>query len=181
MRLALCTIVCLIGATPAALAWATRPGTDTRVAQAKLEAKQEARAAAAKRPATKAELDELRAEVARLSEQVAELVAHLDELRRKLEGAKSEGQAEGGDTAAEAPGENIQDAIREKRLTIGMTLAQANEALGVKGKIDAEDEEGKTYLWRTPTTRAGSGRASGGKPWWSARVVDGRIVSCERL
>lgn len=95
--------------------------------------------AADAKPKRKSPIDEVRAEVEALRAQVAELRAMVDDLQKQLDEAREPG-AKGAirpdpDAAAKARiREAVRAGVRDGRVVVGMTTAQARAALA-KGKI----------------------------------------------
>jgi hypothetical protein len=112
-------------------------------AQADKPTPEEARAAReAQKPATKGEVEGLRA-------QIAQLRAELRALRELVEKSATAGVA----ARPEVEPDDVAQAMRERRLAVGMTIDQANKALAVgarpkSGKLIGEEAGGfEDYEW----------------------------------
>jgi hypothetical protein len=135
----------------------------------------------AQKPATKAEVEKLREEVAELR---AEIKALRDLIVKLGEGA-DDVEAAGARVADPAA---IAKAIKEERLAVGMTLDEANRALKVKPKLLGEQGDVKEYEWQI-WWRLGPGADAQGAPvandkflhhTFRANVIDGCIDSYDR-
>lgn len=81
-------------------------------------------------------------ELASLRQEVARLKADNAALRKKL------AERDGNEAAPAPDGAAIAAALRGGRVTIGMTVKQANAALKTEGKLVGEDDAGQTYEWK---------------------------------
>lgn len=125
----------------------------------RLQEKADQREADANAPATKAEVERLRKQVAVLMDEVAALQKMVHEMQKApaAEGGGVTGAGLRGDAAAE-----IKKAIRENRLTLGMTLADANKAMDRAGTLVREDAIEQVYEWNLMSARV-SATFQGGK------------------
>jgi hypothetical protein len=117
-------------------------------------------------------------EITRLRAQVARLVQELDALRAERDELVSALAAK---SSTSKPAQNILNAIVEGRLEVGMTLAQANEAMGSDGRMVHKNEQGvETYEWRRATINAGGfgrGEQRGQDRIIAAHFAGGRLRS----
>jgi uncharacterized protein YlxW (UPF0749 family) len=126
------------------------------------------------------ENSKLRAENARLKNQVAELVEQVDQLTAELDGLRALVNSPPPTTSPiETP---IQAAIREHKLVIGMTLAQAKKAAG-HGVLVAEQDGGvRIYRFAKShyTTNADGAIVETGRTEIHARFENDRLVAYGR-
>lgn len=120
---------------------------DPEDARAKAEARE------AMKPATKAEVEALRAQVAQLRAELHELKTLIQEAKKSpgpgLRGPAVDANGNDLPTAAQ-----VQQAIKEHYLLVGMTVAEVNAALGLSkngGKLVSEEAGGvEIYEWELP-------------------------------
>lgn len=115
--------------------------------------------------------DALAAQVRDLQAKLDAVTAELDKLRRAV----------ADDPALQAKisqAEKIKEAVASNRLAAGMTLDEANEAMGKQGQAVGSTEFGDEYEWRL--YHGVANHANGPSSIWRAWLEDGRLVRFEK-
>jgi len=129
------------------------------------------------------ELDDLHDEIRRLQAQIGKLQASLAEEKKKEASAAAKEAAR---VAQEAKAREVPDpiatAIREHTLALGMSLEQANSAMGVAGTKTGESKDGVEYTWPVaksypPGMTVGSGRRSSSPTRYRRAVFKDGVLS----